>query len=137
MAQVISAGSRRGRGKAVKDRSLGKVKRSWEVRKEQREMWAAALDLYLSLEGSSASGRAAMGATAARAVSEELPVQATAVSCCGITDMNNTITVKPPLRRCNPSAKIYRLVEDIVILIQDIILHKPLIQSTLLLSLLL
>lgn len=28
---------------------------------------------------------------AARAVSEEFPVQATAVSCCGITDMNNTI----------------------------------------------
>lgn len=45
MAQVISAGSRRGRGKVVKDRSLGKVKRSWEVRKEQRVMWAAALDL--------------------------------------------------------------------------------------------
>ena len=60
-------------------------------RKEQREMWAAVLDLYLSLEGSGASGRAAVGATAARAVSEEFPVQATAVSCCGITDMNNTI----------------------------------------------
>jgi hypothetical protein len=71
--------------------SLGKVKRGWEVRKEQQEMWAAALDLYLSLEGSGASGRLAVGATAARAVSEEFPDEATAVSCCGITDMNNTI----------------------------------------------
>jgi len=53
-------------------------------------MWAAALDLYLSLEGSGASGRMAGGGRAARAVSEEFPVQATAVSCCGITDMNNT-----------------------------------------------
>jgi len=53
-------------------------------------MWAAALDLYLSLEGSGASGRVA-GGRAAGAVSEEFPVQATAVSCCGITDMNNTI----------------------------------------------
>jgi hypothetical protein len=60
------------------------------VRKEQREIWAAALDLYLSLEGSGASGRVAVGATAARAGSEEFPVQATAISCCGITDMNNT-----------------------------------------------
>jgi hypothetical protein len=34
-----------------------------------------------------------VGATAARAVSEEFPVQATAVSCCGITDMNNTIII--------------------------------------------
>ena len=63
-------------------------------RKEQREMWAAALDLYLSLEGSGASGRVAVGATAARAVSEEVPVQATAVSCCGNTDMNNTTIIK-------------------------------------------
>ena len=54
-------------------------------------MWAAALDLYLSLEGSGASGRVAVGTTAARAVSEEFPVQATAVSCCRITNMNNTI----------------------------------------------
>ena len=61
------------------------------MRKEQREMWAGALDLYLSLEGSGASGRVAVGATAATAVSEEFPVQATAVSCCGIIDMNNTI----------------------------------------------
>lgn len=59
------------------------------MRKEQREMWAAALDLYLSLEGSGASGRVA-GGRAAGAVSEEFPVQATAVSCCGITDMNKT-----------------------------------------------
>jgi hypothetical protein len=57
------------------------------VRKEQREMWAAALDLYL---GPGASGRVAVGATAASAESEEFLVQATAVSCCGITDMNNT-----------------------------------------------
>ena len=60
------------------------------MRKEQREMRAAALDLYLSLGGSGASGRVAGGATAARAVSEEFPVQATAVSCCGITDMKET-----------------------------------------------
>lgn len=53
-------------------------------------MWAAALDLYLSLEGSGASGRVAVGALAATAVSEEFLVQATAVSCCGITNMNNT-----------------------------------------------
>jgi hypothetical protein len=60
------------------------------VRKEQREMWAAVMDLYLSLEGSGASGRVAGGGRAAGAVAEEFPVQATAVSCCGITDMNNT-----------------------------------------------
>ena len=77
--------------------SLGKVG-SWEVRKEQREMWAAALDLYLSLEGSGASGRVAGGGRAAGAVSEEFPVQATAVSCCGITDMNNTITIKKVIK---------------------------------------
>ena len=70
---------------------MGKVKRSWEVRKEQREMWAAALDLYLSLEGSGASGRMAGSGIAARAVSEEFPIEATAVSYCGITDINNTI----------------------------------------------
>ena len=45
---------------------------------------------FYTLGGSGASGRVAVGATAARAVSEEFPVQATAVSCCGITDMNNT-----------------------------------------------
>ena len=54
-------------------------------------MWAVALDLYLSLEGSGASGRVAVGTIAARAVSEEFPVQANAVSCCGITDMKKTI----------------------------------------------
>ena len=63
------------------------------MRKEQREVWARALDLYLSLEGSGASGRVAVGATAARAVSEEFPVQGTAVSCRGITDMKNTIII--------------------------------------------
>jgi hypothetical protein len=36
----------------------------------------------------------AVGVTAARAVSEEFPNKATAVFCCGITDMNNTITAK-------------------------------------------
>ena len=53
-------------------------------------MWAVALDLYMSLEGGGASGRVADGRTAARAVSEEFPDEATTVSCCGITDMNNT-----------------------------------------------
>jgi len=38
------------------------------------------------------------GGRAARAVSEEFPVQATAVSCCGITDMNNTITIKKVIK---------------------------------------
>ena len=60
-------------------------------RKEQRWRWEAALDLYTSLVGLGASGRLAVGATAARAVSEEFPDEATAVSCCGITDMYNTI----------------------------------------------
>jgi hypothetical protein len=54
-------------------------------------MWAAALDLYLSLEGLGASGCIAGSGIAARAVSEEFPIEATAVSCCGITDINNTI----------------------------------------------
>jgi hypothetical protein len=59
-------------------------------RKEQRWRWEAALDLYTSLVGSGASGRVAGGLTAAWPLREEFPDEATAVSCYGITDMNNT-----------------------------------------------
>jgi hypothetical protein len=59
-------------------------------RKEQRWRWEAALDLYTSLVGSGASGRVAGVVTAAWPLREEFPDEATPVSCCGITDMNNT-----------------------------------------------